>query len=31
MDMGFYLGVMRTFEDKIEVVVAPHSECASCH
>lgn len=28
---GFYLGVMKIFEDKIEVVVAPHSECASCH
>ena len=23
MHMGFYLGVMKIFEDKIEVVVAP--------
>lgn len=28
MHIGFYLGVMKIFEDKIEVIVAPHSECA---
>lgn len=31
MDVGFYFEVIKIFWDKIEVVVAQHSECTICH